>query len=85
MGNFRAGCAGTGQVQFIVGGEIDKTRSGHLIVVSTLLCPTIMTKSDPVNGKEHSPEQEELEEADEETLADVAASGMLDEISFDSC
>ena len=40
--------------------------------------------SEPANGKERSPEQEELEEGDDDVLADVAASGAPVKISFDS-
>jgi hypothetical protein len=63
---------------------------GHLIgtASSRLSYSTIMTNqnlSEPANGKEHPHEQEELEEGDEDALADVAASGVLDKISSDSC
>ena len=40
--------------------------------------------SEPANSKEHPDEQEELDEGDEDALADVAASGVLDKISSDS-
>jgi len=39
------------------------------------------TVSEPVNGKEHLPEHEEVEDGEEDVATDVAASGVLDKIS----
>ena len=64
-------------------GHRDKTGSpDRYTVVSTIM--TNQNLSEPANGKEHPDEQEELDEGDEDALADVAASGVLDKISSDS-